>query len=62
VFSYHKQFFAWVPYLFVYIGSGIRHVSPQKEEEFIAFVKGVEKYLIDKGSMQPVGLRYVGSR
>lgn len=59
--AFHQQFFAWVPYLFVYIGNGIRNAAPEKEREVVAFIKSMEKHLIEKGYIQSVGFRYVGS-
>ncbi len=56
----HEQFFAWVPYLFVYIGSGIRSVSAEQERELLTFLKGMEQYLIEHGAIQAVGFRFVG--
>jgi ubiquinone/menaquinone biosynthesis C-methylase UbiE len=57
----HGHLFAWVPYLFVYIGNGIRHVSVEQERELLAFLKRIEQYLIEHGAIQAVGFRFVGS-
>ena len=59
--TFHECFFAWVPYLFVYIGNGIRHVSAEQERELLIFLKRMEHYLIDYGAIQAVGFRFVGS-
>jgi ubiquinone/menaquinone biosynthesis C-methylase UbiE len=56
-----ERLFAWVPYLFVYIGNGIRHVAPEQEREFLTFLKHMEQYLIDHEAIQAVGFRFVGS-
>ncbi len=58
--TYHEHSFAWVPYLFVYIGNGIRPVSAEQERELLTFLKGMEQYLIDHGAIQAVGVRFVG--
>src|SRR5712692_8802806 len=52
--TFHECFFAWVPYLFVYIGNGIRHVSAEQERELLIFLKRMEHYLIDQGAIQAV--------
>jgi ubiquinone/menaquinone biosynthesis C-methylase UbiE len=59
--TFHECFFAWAPYLFVYIGNGIRHVPPEKERELLAFLKRMEQHLIEQGAIQAVGFRSVGS-
>jgi SAM-dependent methyltransferase len=57
----HERLFAWVPYLFVYIGNGIRHVAPEQEQELLTFLKHMEQYLSEHGAMQAVAFRFVGS-
>ena len=57
----HEHLFAWVPYLFVYIGNGIRHAAPEQERELLTFLKGMEQYLVEHEAMQAVGFRFVGS-
>jgi hypothetical protein len=59
--TYHGHFFAWAPYLFVYIGNGIRQAAPGQEREPLAFLKRMEQYLIEHGAMQAVVFRFVGS-
>jgi ubiquinone/menaquinone biosynthesis C-methylase UbiE len=59
--AFHEQVFAWVPYLFVYIGNRIRHATPEQERALIPFLKQMEQYQITKGHMQAVGFRFVGS-
>lgn len=59
--AFHEQFSAWVPYLFVYIGSVIHTTTPEQEREVITFLKQTEQHLIAKGYIQAVGFRYVGS-
>jgi ubiquinone/menaquinone biosynthesis C-methylase UbiE len=59
--TFHECFFAWVPYLFVYIGNGIRDVSAEQERELLTFLKRMEQYLIDHGAMQALGFRFVGN-
>jgi hypothetical protein len=59
--AFHEQYIAWVPYLFVYIGNGIRHVPPEQERELLTFLKRMEHYLIEHGAIQAVGFRYVGN-
>jgi ubiquinone/menaquinone biosynthesis C-methylase UbiE len=56
----HERYFAWVPYLFVYIGNGIRQVSAEQEREMLTFLKRMEQYLIEHGAIQAVGFRFVG--
>jgi ubiquinone/menaquinone biosynthesis C-methylase UbiE len=56
----HERFFAWIPYLFVYIGNGIRQVLPEQERELLTFLKQMEQYLIEHGAIQAVGFRFVG--
>jgi ubiquinone/menaquinone biosynthesis C-methylase UbiE len=58
---FHKQFFAWIPYLYMYVGNRISHSTPEQERALIAYLKNMEQYLTDKGFMQAVGFRYVGS-
>lgn len=58
--AFHERFFAWVPYLFVYIGNGIRSVSPEQERELLTFLKQMEQYLIEHRAIQAVGFRFVG--
>jgi ubiquinone/menaquinone biosynthesis C-methylase UbiE len=57
----HERLFAWVPYLYVYIGNGIRHAAPEQERELLTFLKRMEQYLIDHEAIQAVGFRFVGS-
>jgi ubiquinone/menaquinone biosynthesis C-methylase UbiE len=57
----HERLFAWVPYLFVYIGNGIRHAPPEQERELLAFLKNMEQYLIEHTAIQAVAFRFVGS-
>ncbi len=57
----HEHFFAWAPYLFVYIGNGIRQAAPEQERELLTFLKRMEQYLIDHGAIQAVGFCFVGS-
>jgi ubiquinone/menaquinone biosynthesis C-methylase UbiE len=57
----HERLFAWVPYLFVYIGNGIRQVTPGQERELLIFLKHMEQYLIEHRALQAVGFRFVGS-
>ncbi len=59
--AFREQVFAWVPYLFVYIGNRIRQVTPEQERALIAFLKNMEQHQIAKGHMQAVGFRFVGS-
>jgi ubiquinone/menaquinone biosynthesis C-methylase UbiE len=59
--AFHEQYIAWVPYLFVYIGKGIRHVPPEQERELLTFLKRMEHYLIEHAAIQAVGFRYVGN-
>lgn len=58
--AFHEQYVAWVPYLFVYIGNGIRHVPSEQERELLTFLKRMEYYLIEHGAIQAMGFRYVG--
>jgi len=58
---FHERFFAWVPSLFVYIGNGIRHASPETEREMLTFLKRMEQHLIEQEALQAVGFRFVGS-
>jgi len=59
--AFHEQDVAWVPYLFVYIGNGIRDVPPEQERELLPFLKRMERYLIEHAAIQAVGFRYVGN-
>jgi ubiquinone/menaquinone biosynthesis C-methylase UbiE len=59
--TFHEHFFAWAPYLFVYIGNGIRHAPPEQERGLLTFLKRMEQYLVDHGAIQAVGFRFVGS-
>jgi 2-polyprenyl-3-methyl-5-hydroxy-6-metoxy-1,4-benzoquinol methylase len=58
--SFPRQFFSWVPYLFVYVGNGICHAAPEQERALLNFLKNMEQYNIEKEYMQAVGFRYVG--
>lgn len=58
---FHEQFFAWVPYLYVYVGNRISQATPEQERALIAYLKNMEQYLTKQGFMQAVGFRYVGS-
>jgi SAM-dependent methyltransferase len=58
---FHEHLFAWVPYLFVYIGNGIRQTIPEQERELLTFLKRMEQYLIDHEAINAVGFRFVGS-
>ncbi len=57
----HEHSFTWVPYLFVYIGNGIRHVTAEQERELLTFLKRMEQHLIEQEALQAVGFRFVGS-
>jgi hypothetical protein len=59
--AFREQVFAWVPYLFVYIGNRIRHATPEQGRALLAFIKNMEQHLIEKSHMQAVGFRFVGS-
>jgi len=59
--TFHERLFAWVPYLFVYIGNGIRRATPEQERELLTFLKHMEQYLIEHRALQAVGFRFVGS-
>jgi hypothetical protein len=41
--AFHERYFAWVPYLFVFIGNEIRHASPEQERELLTFLKRMEQ-------------------
>lgn len=58
--SFPRQFFSWVPYLFVYIGNGICQAAPERERSLLTFLKDMEQHYVEKGYMQGVGFRYVG--
>ena len=57
---FRELFFAWVPYLYVYIGNRISHATPEQESALIPYLRSMEQYLAEKGYMQAVGFRYVG--
>ena len=59
--TFHERLFAWVPYLFVYIGNGIRQTIPEQERELLTFLKRMEQHLIDHEAIHAVGFRFVGS-
>ena len=59
--TFHERLFAWVPYLFVYIGNGIRQVASEQGRELLTFLKRMEQYLIEHEDIQAVGFRFVGS-
>ncbi len=59
--TFREQFFSWVPYLFVYVGNRIRFATAEQARALIAFLRNMEAYLSEKGDMQAVGFRYVGS-
>lgn len=59
--TFQEQHCSWVPYLFVYVGNGIRSATSEQERACITFLRNMEQYLIEKGYIQAVGFRYVGS-
>jgi len=58
--TFQEHSIAWVPYLFVSIGTGIHSVSAEQEREVLTFLKHMDQYLIDCRALQAVGFRYVG--
>ena len=58
---FREQFFAWVPYLYVYVGNRISQAAPEQAGALLAHLKNMEQYLTEQGYMQAVGFRYVGS-
>ncbi len=58
--TFHRLHSSWVPYLFVYIGNGLRHTTAEQERAFITFLRNMEQHLIEKESLQAVGFRSVG--
>lgn len=58
--TFQEQRFAWVPYLFIYIGNHIRHAPPERLPALLTFLKNREAHLIEQGQIQAVGFRYVG--
>jgi 2-polyprenyl-3-methyl-5-hydroxy-6-metoxy-1,4-benzoquinol methylase len=58
---FHEQHSSWVPYLFVSIGNAICNTTAEQEHAFIPFLRNMEQYLIEKGYIQAVGFRYVGT-
>jgi 2-polyprenyl-3-methyl-5-hydroxy-6-metoxy-1,4-benzoquinol methylase len=58
--TFHEQLFSWAPYLFVYVGNGIRHATAEQEHASITFLRNMEQYFIEKEYIQAVGFRYVG--
>lgn len=59
--TFRQQFVSWVPYLFVYLGNGLRPLEPEKERALLVFLKQMEAHLIGQESIQAVGFRYVGT-
>jgi ubiquinone/menaquinone biosynthesis C-methylase UbiE len=59
--AFHEHSFAPVPYLFVSIGNGMRHTTPEQERDLLTFLKHMEQDLIEHGDIQGVGFRCVGS-
>ena len=57
---FHQHYVSWVPYLFVYLGNGLRPVPQEQERALITFLREREQQLIDLGSIQAVGFRYAG--
>lgn len=60
--NFQAEFFAWIPYLFVYIINGIRNAELETERNLALFIKGMEKLQIEKGYIQAVGFRYIGRK
>ena len=58
--TFDQQLWSWVPYLFVYIGNDIHHAAVEQEHTSIAFLRDMERYLIEKEYIQAVGFRFVG--
>lgn len=58
---FYERFFTWTPYLFIYIGNGIRNARPEQEKELLTFLKNMEQHMIEKDYMQAVGFRYAGT-
>jgi 2-polyprenyl-3-methyl-5-hydroxy-6-metoxy-1,4-benzoquinol methylase len=59
--TFRQQLISWVPYLFVYLGNELRPLEPEKERALLTFLKQMEAHLIEQGSIQAVGFRYVGT-
>lgn len=57
---FRQQHFSWAPYLFVYLGNGLRAVPPEKERALLTFLRDMEQHLIETERIQAVGFRYVG--
>lgn len=58
--AFQEQHFSWVPYLFVYISNNIRAATAEQERACITFLRNMEQYLIEQGSIQAVGFRFIG--
>jgi ubiquinone/menaquinone biosynthesis C-methylase UbiE len=57
---FRQLHFSWTPYLFVYLGNGLRAVPPEKERALLTFLRDMEQHLITSERIQAVGFRYVG--
>jgi SAM-dependent methyltransferase len=58
--AFYEHFFTWTPYLFVYIGNGIRNTTPTQEQELLTFIKNMEQHMIEQDYMQSVSFRFAG--
>jgi len=59
--TFHEQHVSWVPYLFVSIGNSLCYATAEQEWACITFLRQMERYLIEKESIQAVGFRFVGA-
>jgi ubiquinone/menaquinone biosynthesis C-methylase UbiE len=59
---FRQLHFSWTPYLFVYLGNGLRPLPPEKERALLTFLRDMEQHLITTERIQAVGFRYVGQR
>lgn len=57
---FRQQHLSWTPYLFVYLGNGIREVAPEKQRALLTFLRDMEQHLVARGRIQAIGFRYVG--
>ncbi len=58
--AFPPQYFSWVPYVFVYLGNGIRPLPQEQERAVLTFLRDMEQHLIAIEAIQASGFRYVG--
>ncbi|HEU5383137.1 MAG TPA: class I SAM-dependent methyltransferase [Ktedonobacteraceae bacterium] len=59
--AFSQHVLSWVLYLFIPIGNSIHHSESEQERALLTFLRDTEQFLVEKGYIQAVGFRSVGS-